>query len=265
MAEPTMNCFEVNELAGAYATGALPPERVKEVERHLDGCGVRQEFAALSAAAAALLLAVPEVTPPPELRSRVIAGDGGAAAAGTEEARQPDSAGSEQARLVRAPTEPDTPAAPQPEEAEEPGRGPLLPIAGGLAKGVAAVARAARDATDRGPSAPEPPAAGLPPLSVHQSTAEALYDSRLVEIPGERLAILTVYGLEPPPPDRTRQVWLTRNEATRSVGFLPPTADSTVSLALDLPLRPGDELIVTIEPEGGSARPSGDPIAVNRS
>src|SRR2546426_4359456 len=67
-----MICKEVEELAGAYALGALPADSLREIEEHLSSCSKHPDIAELSAVARSLALAAPDAEPPSELRARII-------------------------------------------------------------------------------------------------------------------------------------------------------------------------------------------------
>ncbi|MEO8456692.1 MAG: anti-sigma factor [Chloroflexota bacterium] len=67
-----MNCDEIEELAGAYALGALPDDERAAVSAHLETCDKHPEMAGLLATAASLALAVDEVEPPAALKSRLM-------------------------------------------------------------------------------------------------------------------------------------------------------------------------------------------------
>src|SRR5260370_11477530 len=67
-----MNCEELEELAGAYAFGALPETQRAAVAEHLASCGRHPETRELQAVAASLALAAEEMEPPPALQSRLI-------------------------------------------------------------------------------------------------------------------------------------------------------------------------------------------------
>jgi anti-sigma-K factor RskA len=67
-----MNCEEIEELAGAYALGALPEAQRAEVAAHLASCDLHPEMRELQAVAASLALAAEEMEPPPALKSRLM-------------------------------------------------------------------------------------------------------------------------------------------------------------------------------------------------
>lgn len=69
-----MDSQHVETLVDAYALGALEPDEVDVVERHVEHCASCRALADAARANAELLLyAVPQVAPPPALRSRVLA------------------------------------------------------------------------------------------------------------------------------------------------------------------------------------------------
>ncbi len=69
-----MNCREVDELAAAYALGAVPPDEERQVSRHLADCDrPHTEARALIDAAALVPAALPPVAPSPALRDRLMA------------------------------------------------------------------------------------------------------------------------------------------------------------------------------------------------
>jgi hypothetical protein len=69
-----MTCSEVDELAGAFALGALPEDEALRVVAHLDSCTVgHPELAEFQEVAALLPLACEEVDPPAALLHRIMA------------------------------------------------------------------------------------------------------------------------------------------------------------------------------------------------
>jgi len=69
----SMTCAEAEELLGAYALEALPPDDLRRVEEHLRSCAEHRAMALeLRRTSAALPLTVDEGDPSPELRARII-------------------------------------------------------------------------------------------------------------------------------------------------------------------------------------------------
>src|ERR1700674_5285058 len=64
-----MNCEEIEDLAGAYAFGALPEVQRAAMAAHLASCDRHPEMGELEAVAASLALAAEEMEPPPALKS----------------------------------------------------------------------------------------------------------------------------------------------------------------------------------------------------
>src|SRR5215467_9913757 len=73
MDQTDMHVSHVGDLLDAYALGALEPEEVDRVERHLDICeGCRSMLEPSRQTADALLVAAPPVAVPPTLRARML-------------------------------------------------------------------------------------------------------------------------------------------------------------------------------------------------
>ena len=89
MSDRTMNHERYEEMAAAYAIGALDAAEVQEFEEHLVSCercpGLLAEF---SSVGDALVLAAEPAAPPPALREKILVA-AGVAGAGTRDALQP--------------------------------------------------------------------------------------------------------------------------------------------------------------------------------
>ncbi|MEU3839985.1 anti-sigma factor [Streptomyces sp. NPDC028635] len=73
----------------------------------------------------------------------------------------------------------------------------------------------------------------------------------------ERRAVITLRGYGTPPAGRVRQLWLMRPGARpRSLGLI----DGDTPLVASGLTRPSTSLAVTVEPDGGSAQPTGQPV-----
>lgn len=71
-----------------------------------------------------------------------------------------------------------------------------------------------------------------------------------------------VDGMDPAPADKVYQLWYMGEEGARPAGILEVTADQESWHVLDGQMAAGDTVGVTLEPEGGSEQPTGDPIMV---
>lgn len=75
----------------------------------------------------------------------------------------------------------------------------------------------------------------------------------------ERTGVLVMNNAAPPPEGMVYQMWLMTDQGPRSAGMMPTMLPSTTAMVRDL----GDStaLAFTIEPEGGSPRPTGEMMA----
>jgi hypothetical protein len=73
---------------------------------------------------------------------------------------------------------------------------------------------------------------------------------------GQRAAVVTATGMPPLPSARVYQVWVMSPSGARSAGLLARTA------VLAAAVRPGDRIGITVEPSGGTSRPTTTPILV---
>ena len=62
---------------------------------------------------------------------------------------------------------------------------------------------------------------------------------------------------------RSLQVWLKEGEATTSLGVYDPREGAGFSF-LDIMPKPGQQIVITMEPAGGSARPTTPPLVTLR-
>jgi anti-sigma-K factor RskA len=74
-------------------------------------------------------------------------------------------------------------------------------------------------------------------------------------------AILVVEDMPSMPENRTGQVWVIRGENPEPSGLLEPSGNMAAT-AITTPLRGADAIAVTMEPAGGSDKPTSDPVLV---
>jgi len=208
-----------------YVLGALDEPERRGFEAHLRGCAAcALEHEDLLPVRDALAASVPPRTPPPGLRASVL----------SEVHRE--------ASLLRAATEPARAPAPtrRPWRLAWPG----LAVAGAAASLALGIVLADDD-----------PSARTVPVAAAGAVGGEL------ELRGES-GRLRVRGLPSPGRDRVYQVWVRRgNAAPRPTNalFAPSrTGSSTVAVPGDL--APGDSVLVTPEPAGGSAAPTSAPV-----
>ena len=223
----------VHELTAAYALDALDEKDEREYEQHLRTCArCREELASLQGAAESLAFGVAPAAPPPGLRERIL-----------REAR-----------------------------AERPNVVPLRPrTAPRLLSAVAAVAacvaiglgiwavslsrsladeRQARDRDSQLVAILADPAARRVPVSGERGTL-------VVSRGGE--AALLLSRLAPAPEDKTYEAWVIAGGQPRPAGLFEGSGART-AVRLTRPVPRGATVAVTVEPEGGVARPTGEPL-----
>lgn len=240
-------------LAGAYAMDALSPKDRAAFERHLAGCeDCAQEIASLREATARLAAAT-SVTPPPGFKERVLA----AAVITRQEAPAESPAGSPAARTAAG----QTLAA-----ARRPVSWLRLAAAAGATVTVAVLAAAVafglangsmRHQLDQARSSSQQIAAVL-------TAQDAVLRTRAVNGGGTATIVMshsrhalvfTAAGLRALPSARSYELWLVGPAGDRPVGMLSAGGRGTTGPVIASGLRPGDHLVLTAEPAGGSSRP----------
>jgi anti-sigma factor RsiW len=228
---------------GSYLLGAMPPDERAAFAAHLESCDAcREEVARLRPATDALPLSAPIVAPPPELRDRIMAVVRSEAellrAAGAEADRPAAERGRRRrtSRLRLAALRPL----------------PLATLACALVALVLAIAAlvGSGGASVRTVSA-----------SVHfPGTPAARAQLRL----GSGAASLHVEGAPAPPAGKVYEVWLKRAgrapEPTNALFTVGAGGDASVGVPGDL--QGVTQVMVTPEPKGGSAYPTGPVVIV---
>jgi anti-sigma-K factor RskA len=82
--------------------------------------------------------------------------------------------------------------------------------------------------------------------------------AELVTLQGDR-AVLVVENMPPVPEDKTYQIWVIEDDVPKPGGLFKPRGDS-VAAVVEHPLGGGDVIAVTVEPEGGSPKPTSKPM-----
>ncbi len=233
-----MSAHEIHALSGAYAVDALEPDERAEFERHLAGCSVCQAEVASLREATALLAVDAETDPPAALRDRVLAG----------------------ISTVR----PLPPAAPV--RARRLGRARRLPT---LLAAAAVLVVAGLGTTiwlqNTSNDSTRPTAAEL---ILGASDAKRVE----VELPGgasatvvrsvsERRAVLVTHDMPPAPAGKVYELWLQTPAGTMQPAGLMDGAGST-TVVLDGDAAKATGVGITVEPPGGSAAPTTDPVAL---
>jgi len=245
-------------LVGAYVMDAVSePDRVS-FERHLEGCeSCRAEVRGLREATARLAAAA-EVRPRPELREQILLAAG---------------------RVRQLP--PPTPAEPGPARPVRAirrrlgarGRDWLPRLAVGLAVGLAAVlvvlavgmgtamnGADQRLGQDQSRSHAMAVVLGDPTAVMLTAQVRTGGSATIVMSHRARALVFTAAGLPALPPARAYELWVMGASGPRPAGLLDTRGDGSAGPVVVSGLAAGDEVCVTVEPAGGSQRPSSAPI-----
>jgi len=255
-----MSCEHTDD-AGAWVLGALPQDQEGRFAAHLETCAIcRREVAELQMVADTLPLAAVQVAPPPELKDRIMS-------AVRAEAEVLRAAGPEADVVARGPTAPEeaaTPAAPAQRERkrrDQPWwRRPIFALrpvpaafaaAGILALGIAFGALV----SGGGPSEHTVQAQVVAPAAPGARAA--------LTVTGDR-ATLAVRNFPSPPSGRVYQVWLKRpgRAAPEPTNALFDVRDGTATVDVPGGVDGVDQVLVTAEPNGGSAAPTRPPVVI---
>lgn len=230
----------VDDLVDAYALGALEPDEVDAVERHLETCPDCQILAVEARRAAELLwLAAPPVTPPVSLRGRVLAriAQEKAAMSPTPAASPADASGDTEPALGAASA-----------------GGPLGRLAralrGGSAPQEAVAGNLLRDLLA------DPQCVILPVAGTGEAPQAR---ARFVVSRDRRDAVLVASGLRQPGTGKAYQVWLLRGgkPAPNTLFTVNRTGVGAGIVHASAPWGEFDTVAVTPEPAGGSPAPTG--------
>ena len=278
---------DLHHLSGAYAVDALDADERASFEQHLAECAdCRAEVAELSATAHALS-STTEATPPASLRDSVLSGISRVRPlppltgedAGARLSAEPP--GSVVPSTAEPAADPSSPAAAEtgPPVVGERGRGPsedagatVVPMRRRATTWFAAAAAAAviaigglawspwsDDSASTSPVAQVAAAADAMRVSSTKGplTAEVAYSRQLGK------AAIDVKGLPPAPEGKTYQLWYVGNDqVARSAGLLTADAEGNGSMVLQGDPNAAAAVGVTVEPAGGSTRPTTDPLVV---
>jgi anti-sigma-K factor RskA len=231
---------DLHTLTGAYAAHALSDTERLAFERHLDTCpACAQEVRELEATAARLGAAV-AAPPPPELWDRIRA----------------------EALATRQ-------LPPVAERGRRAGRRVPLLLAAAAALLVAVLSVTAlnlgllgrADRADRTAdlvaavlAAPDARRVAALPGGAGQAT---------VVVSRQRgRAVFVADGLPPAPAARTYQLWVVSRSGPRPAGLVEVAGEGRVTRLLDGPVTGSEQVAMTVERQGGAARPTSEPVVV---
>jgi anti-sigma-K factor RskA len=239
-------------LSGAYALDALENSEREHFEQHLQRCeACRQEVRGLHDTATQLALAVARV-PPPQLRVLVL----DAAARTGQNLPVSDHRAAAQPRHARAPRRARVPR--------------LLGVAAMAAvAAVAAVAvvlgfteAATQGRLDRAQAQEQAIVAVLnaPDAKIVVGRVSGGGTATVVFSRASRKMIFTTAGLPPLPSSKVYELWVLGPGTARPAGLLPAPSDGRTAPLLASGLASGDQAGMTVEPAGGTSKPTKKPI-----
>jgi anti-sigma-K factor RskA len=228
--------------AGSYVLHALPDDEYERFEEHLATCEeCRREVADLQVAADTLPLAAVQVSPPPELRDRIM----------TIVRSEAELLGAAEARA-------DEPAAAP--------TGPRRRRRWSLSLRPLTAAMAASALVAAG-------VIGGIVLTGGSDTKTVTGTVQIASAPAARASLqlsddatkLQVRRMPPPPAGKVYQVWLKRPNQdpapTTALFRTDPSGSADVEIQRGR-LKGVDQVLVTAEPDGGSMKPTSDPVIV---
>lgn len=242
---------ELHTLTGAYALHALAPDERAEFERHLEQCpACEREVRELTATTTRLGLAV-SVTPPPELRDLVlrrIAAERQEPPRVAREARGAGGGGARGRALSRFALAACLAAA---------------AAFGGIAVWQHQEAEDARAGASESRRASEALAAVLaaPDAQIRTGGLTEGATGTVVVSRARDKAAFIASGLPKPPGGKVYQLWFDDGGTMRDAGLIPSSAP-TAPVLMAGSVGAASGLGITVEPAGGSARPTSDPVAL---
>ena len=222
---------DLHVLTGSYALDAISDAEREEFERHLQNClSCRAEVRGLRETAARLAMAR-VVVPPARLEQRVLAA--------TYRTRQLPPLPSERTHR------------------KFPCRLAILAAAASVAAAVALGVGelSAQHQLDRARETAISRVVTAPDARVETARTSAGGSVTVVTSAALRDAVVSSTGLAPLSSGRVYQVWVMSPSGARSAGLLHGTS-------LLATIAPGDRIGITVEPAGGAARPTTNPVAI---
>ena len=233
------------DLKDAYVLGALPEEERLEFEQYLAAHpDLQVEIEDLSTIAGLLAFSVREQEPPQELRRRIMATVEGEAAQPRTSRRRSWLAGLWEALGIRD-----------------------LALAGAamlviglfswsmLLQGEVQELQGRVQSLQSQPQGPQMIALG------GEGTKQGAR-AELVTLEGDR-AVLVAEKMPPVPEGKTYQIWVIKGDTPRPSGLFEPKGGS-IAAVVENPVEGADAVAVTVEPEGGSKKPTTDPMLVGK-
>jgi anti-sigma-K factor RskA len=235
---------DVHALAGAYALNALPSDEQAFFERHLAACDAcRFEVAELQETAARLAAGV-AAPAPPALRERVLA------AADVTRQLPPEPATAQHGAA----------------RSHDWRQRLFLPVAASLVLIVVALSGVIVNLTSRAPqTGPEPTAVvsvlGAEDLQTVELDLGGTVPGRFLYSPSLDRGVLVAHGVADPGGRQTYEFWLMHDGHPVPAGLFRPDDGGAAIAEVTAPVRGAELVAITIEPAGGSERPTGEVLA----
>jgi anti-sigma-K factor RskA len=244
----SVQSHDLHLLTGAYAVDALTGAEFDDFEKHLQRCtSCTEEVRGLRETAARLGLTT-AIEPPPGMRRQVLA-------AASRTRQLPPSGG----RLIAR----DTPRR-------------LKRLRRSLPRAVAAVAVAAaiivlavlqvntRQQLQQTQQGSRAVAAVLAAPDARLETSSTTVGGTVTAVISarDRAAVITTADMPAPTDAKVYQLWVISAAGARSAGLLTGSSAGVTSPVLAADVRPGDRLGITVEPAGGTTRPTTTPIVL---
>jgi anti-sigma-K factor RskA len=239
-----MNQERFEDLKDAYVLGALPEEERLEFEQYLVAHpDLQEEVEALGAVAGLLAFSPQEQEPPPELRRRIMA------TVEAESVHPHTSRRSWLAGLWEAVGIRDLALA----------AAAMLVI--GLFSWSMLLQGEVRDLQGRVQSLQSQPQ-GPQVIALGGVGTKQGARAELVTLEGDR-AVLVAENMPPVPEGKTYQIWVIKGDTPQPSGLFEPKGDS-IAAVVENPVEGADAVAVTVEPKGGSKKPTTDPMLVGK-
>ena len=228
---------DLHVLAGSYVLDAISEAEREEFERHLQNCPTCDaEVRGLRETAARLALAC-AVTPPARMEQQVLAA--------TYRTRQlpplPADRPRPERRVLRFPRRMAVLAA-------------AASVAAAVALGITQLS--AQHQLDRARDTAIARVVTAPDARVEAARTSAGGNVTVVTSAALHEAVVSTSGMASLPSSRVYQVWVMSPSGARSAGLMHGSS------LLASPVRPGDRIGITVEPAGGTSKPTTTPIAV---
>jgi hypothetical protein len=244
---------DLHVLTGSYSLDALPEPERAEFERHLQHCpSCDAEVRGLRETAARLAMARAQ-PPPPGMEQRVLAG--------AYRTRQLPPLPGDRLRAAREQRR--TQLARR--FAGRPGRitrraaafAAAASVAAAVALGLTQVSTQHQLESTRASGAAITQVVTAPDARIETTRTRAGGSVTVVTSAALREAVVAATGMVSPPAGRVYQVWVMGSSGTRSAGLM-----AGASTLLASALVPGDRIGITVEPAGGTSKPTTTPVAV---